>query len=75
VRPNATLVRLVRRPDGKVIVDSKVNHGGRGAYVCDDAGCQVRGLERGRLAHAFKKPCEVEATLAGEVRERWQLAR
>jgi uncharacterized protein len=75
VRPKMNLMRLVRMPTGEVAVDARGREGGRGAYVCPDAGCLAQGLERGRLAHAFKKPCEVRASLAEEVRERWQLAK
>ena len=34
-----------------------------------------RALKGGRLARAFRKPCEAGATLAEEVRERWQPSR
>jgi predicted RNA-binding protein YlxR (DUF448 family) len=73
VRAKGALVRLARRPGGEVVVDAA--GGGRGAYLCEDAACLARGLDRGRLRHAFRKPCEVRPTLAEEVRERWQLAR
>lgn len=75
MKPKDALVRLVRRPSGEVIVDVRASEEGRGAYVCKDAACLVRALDRGRLGHAFKKPCAVGAILAEEVRERWQLAR
>lgn len=74
-RPKETLTRLVRRPSGVVIVDVAGREEGRGAYVCCHAACLARGLERGRLAHAFRQPCEVRVSLAEEVRKRWQLAR
>ena len=75
MRAKGTLVRLVRTSTGEVTVDPAGRRGGRGAYVCPDAGCLVRGLEPGRLAHAFKKSCEVRPSLAEEVRGRWQLAK
>ena len=75
VRPKDTLARLVRRSTGEVIVDPTGREGGRGAYVCCHAACLAQGLERGRLAHAFRQPCEVRASLTEEVRERWQLAK
>jgi uncharacterized protein len=75
VKGKVSLVRLALRRSGEVIVDSTDREGGRGAYLCPEARCLARGLERGRLAHAFRKPCAVGPSLAGEVRERWQLAR
>jgi predicted RNA-binding protein YlxR (DUF448 family) len=70
-RPARTLIRLVRRPSGEVVVDSMKRLPGRGAYLCPGPACLARGLERGRLAHAFRKPCEVRVNLAEEVSERW----
>jgi predicted RNA-binding protein YlxR (DUF448 family) len=71
VKPARTLVRLARRPSGEVVLDSTGRLPGRGAYVCPEAACVTRGLERGRLVHAFRKPCEVRVNLAREVSERW----
>jgi predicted RNA-binding protein YlxR (DUF448 family) len=69
VRPKASLVRLRRRPDGVVVVDGTRRAGGRGAYVCADAACIERVLQRGRLTHAFRtSSCEAGAELAEEVR-------
>jgi hypothetical protein len=62
---------LARRPSGEVVVDSMGRLPGRGAYLCPEPACLARALERGRLAHAFRKPCEVRANLATEVSERW----
>lgn len=67
-RPKATLLRLVRRGDGVVVADPTGRTAGRGAYVCGDAACLERVLQRARLAHAFRKPCEVGASLGGDVR-------
>ena len=55
-------------PDGTVVVDSGVPSPGRGAYVCPDTACLERGLSRGRLGHAFKKPSEASLNLAAAVR-------
>jgi len=67
-RPKAVLVRLVRPSSGVVVVDPGARAAGRGAYVCPDAACVERALSRGRLAHAFRKPCEVSPDLATAVR-------
>jgi hypothetical protein len=55
-------------PDGTVVVDSGVPSPGRGAYVCPDTACLERGLSRGRLGHAFKKPSEASLNLPAAVR-------
>ncbi|MBI1961808.1 MAG: YlxR family protein [Candidatus Rokubacteria bacterium] len=71
VREKRALVRLVRRASGEVVADPAGRLPGRGAYVCPDGACLERGLERKRLAHAFRKPCE----LSEEVRGLWQRQR
>ena len=62
-RPKDALVRLVRGADGIVRTDRMGRTVGRGAYVCTDAVCVERALARGRLTHAFRKPCEAGADL------------
>lgn len=71
-QPKGALVRLLRSPSGAVVVDRSGRGPGRGAYVCARAACVARGLERGRLSHAFRKPCEVGVNLAEEVTGLWQ---
>jgi predicted RNA-binding protein YlxR (DUF448 family) len=68
VRPRGELVRLVSGGDGRVRVDPRGRAAGRGAYVCPDAACVERGLERGRLRHAFKTPCDADAAVVAAVR-------
>lgn len=74
-RPKRMLVRLVRGSEGEVRTDARGSAAGRGAYVCREAACLARALERGRLAHAFRKPCRAGQGLAEEVRDLWQQPR
>jgi len=62
------MVRLIRLPNGTVVVDAAHRASGRGAYVCPDAACLERGLSRGRLGHAFRKPSEAGPDLVAAVR-------
>jgi uncharacterized protein len=66
-RPKGRLVRLIRLPSGIVVVDASARAAGRGAYVCPDTGCVEQALVRGRLAHAFRKPCVASPDLAAAV--------
>ncbi len=67
-RPQAALVRLVRLTNGTVVVDGAPRAAGRGAYVCPEDECLERGLSRGRLGHAFRRPSEADPGLAMAVR-------
>lgn len=48
------LVRVVRTPEGDVLVDTAGKLSGRGAYLCSDPACLRGGVEKGRLARALK---------------------
>jgi len=68
VRPKADLQRIVRTPDGAVVVDDTGRVAGRGAYVCRSGDCLARALEKGALGRALKTSLPVEtrdALLAG----------
>jgi predicted RNA-binding protein YlxR (DUF448 family) len=64
-RPKRELVRLVRRADGRVVVDA--SGPGRGAYVCAEPGCVEKALKPGRLGHAFRASCRLDAGLEGTI--------
>lgn len=57
-----TLIRIVREPDGAVVVDPTGRKNGRGAYLCDDPTCWQRALASGLLARALKVDLTSETT-------------
>lgn len=59
---------MVRVPDGRVMIDDTGRVAGRGAYLCRDADCWARALEKGALRRALETPIPAElraALLAG----------
>ena len=62
-RPKRELVRIVRTPAGELTIDETGRLAGRGAYLCRDAGCWTRAVERGALGRAL------EAAVPAELRE------
>lgn len=62
-RPKRDLLRVVRRPDGSVLIDESGRVAGRGAYVCRDDACMTKAIERGALARAL------ETTIPTDLRE------
>lgn len=48
------LVRLVRRPNGEVVIDPTGKLAGRGAYLCRTKACWERALEQKRIGRALK---------------------
>lgn len=53
-------VRLVRRPEGKVEVDSTGKKNGRGAYLCRRRSCWYRATDSNVLERALKVDLDAE---------------
>ena len=48
-RPKGELVRVVRTPQGALILDVTGKNPGRGAYLCHQPVCWKKGTEKGNL--------------------------
>ena len=62
VRPKRELLRVVRTPDGHVLMDATGKRSGRGAYLCARLSCWQDALKKKRLEQEF------ELTLSDEDR-------
>lgn len=60
IKDKRELIRVVRTPDGEVIIDPTGKAKGRGAYLCRNSTCWHKGLEPGRIARALKVNPPVE---------------
>jgi predicted RNA-binding protein YlxR (DUF448 family) len=54
------LVRVVRTPDGQVVLDETGKKSGRGAYLCKARDCWNTALKRKLLEYALKVPVTIE---------------
>lgn len=54
-RDKRQLTRLVRTPEGNVLVDPTGKQNGRGAYLCDQISCWDKVLGNGRLLNQALK--------------------
>lgn len=54
MREKGELVRIVRTPQGAVLVDETGKRSGRGAYLHRDRDCWEIGLKKGRLSHTLR---------------------
>ena len=59
-RPKRDMVRVVRTPEGNVVVDPTGKRSGRGAYLCPSFDCWSWALQRGSLAHTLKTEISAE---------------
>ncbi len=60
------LIRLVRLPEGEVVVDPTGKRSGRGAYLCPQQKCWRKALKTGALARALKTSLGPETLAALE---------
>jgi len=60
-RPKASLVRLVRTPEGDIAVDPTGRRPGRGAYLCPLRECFQRARKRRAFSRAFRMEVSEEA--------------
>jgi predicted RNA-binding protein YlxR (DUF448 family) len=69
VRNKNELVRIVRTPEGEVIVDARGRTNGRGAYICSNAECLRKAVRTKALERALKVeiPEAVIETLARDI--------
>ena len=55
------MVRVVRSPEGEVLIDLKGRLPGRGAYLCIDRQCVENAVSRKQFDRAFKSSCQVQS--------------
>jgi len=61
-KPKRELLRIVRTPDGHVVMDATGKKSGRGAYLCAKRSCWENALKKKRIEQEF------ELTLSAEDR-------
>lgn len=71
-RPKRELVRVVRTPEGEVLVDPTGKRAGRGAYVCPEEGCLQKAVKSRGLERALAVPIKEDllADLTEQIRKR-----
>lgn len=52
-RPKRELIRIVRTPDGHIVLDPTGKKSGRGAYLCARRSCWEPALRKGTLEREF----------------------
>ena len=54
-KPKKEMIRIVRTPDGKIIIDETGKKSGRGAYLCGDVKCLDIAFKENSLNKSFKQ--------------------
>ncbi len=67
-REKRELVRVVRLPDGGVVLDTKGKISGRGAYICPNASCLKKAMKSKRIEHILE--CEIPEEIYAAMEEK-----
>ena len=69
MKDKRVLLRIVRTPEGEILLDSTGKKSGRGAYVCPDPECLKKACRSKALERAFDTaiPPEVYDALEGQM--------
>ncbi len=69
MKDKRVLLRIVRTPEGEILLDSTGKKSGRGAYVCPDLECLKKARRSKALERAFDTaiPPEVYDALEGQM--------
>lgn len=62
-KPKAELIRIVRTPEGKILIDRTGKVSGRGAYVCKNEECFKKSVKSKALSRALDVQVEDEVLL------------
>lgn len=60
MKPKKELIRVVRTPEGEIMLDFKGKANGRGAYLCPDPACLKKATKARALERAFSAPVPAE---------------
>ena len=59
-RPKKELLRVVRTPEGDILLDFTGKKSGRGAYICRDVECLKKARRSGRIGRSLDVPVPEE---------------
>lgn len=59
-KPKSEFIRVVRTPEGEIMIDFTGKANGRGAYICKDVNCLKKAEKSKRLDRSFGIPVESE---------------
>jgi len=66
-----SFIRVVRTPEGQLVLDATGKRSGRGAYLCKTSECLTRAVKGGRLGRALdvEVPESIIQSLEGALNE------
>ena len=65
--PKSVLVRVLRTPDGEILLDETGKKSGRGAYLCKNAACLKKARKSKRIDQSLE--CSIPAEVYDRLEE------
>lgn len=62
-KPKKELIRIVKTPEGEMLVDDTGRVNGRGAYICNDPECLQKAIKTKGLNRAFKMNVDTDVLI------------
>jgi hypothetical protein len=62
-KPKKELIRIVKTPEGEMLVDDTGRTNGRGAYICNDPECLQKAIKTKGLNRAFKMNVDTDVLI------------
>lgn len=59
-KPKSELIRIVRKPDSEIVIDTTGKVSGRGAYICKSEECLKKAQKANALSRAFETSVDNE---------------
>ena len=60
MKPKSELVRIVKTPEGEIVIDKTNKLSGRGAYICKSGDCLKKCEKINALSHTFSMAVDKE---------------
>lgn len=54
-KAKSELIRVVRTPEGEIVIDTTGKKNGRGTYLCKSEQCLTKAVKAKRFEHAFEQ--------------------
>lgn len=65
--PKSSLIRVLRTPEGEIVLDQTGKKSGRGAYLCKSLSCLKKARKSGRIESSLE--CSVSDEVWGRMEE------
>ena len=71
MKEKKSLIRIVRTPEGEIMIERTGKMNGRGAYLCDDLSCLQKARKKRSLQRSLST--DIPPEIFDELEKRWEV--